>query len=878
MANSTTQFGGFLTNVGIAQQANTAVLGLPWNITHMLIGDAGGEPSQTPDPTPKPTQTALVRQVYRAQLNALYQSPADPGVLVAELVLPPETGGWWIRELALEDAKGNFIAVAKPAPSYKPLLAQGSGRTQTIRMHVVFGNLANVTLKVDPSIVLATRDYVDKAREAAELYARNQLKAHVEAADPHPQYLRRADAAKDVGPLAWLGVATGTADALTLKLKSGESALAAYAAGQRFQFQASATNTGAVTARINGLAAVAVKKSGNSGLVDLVGGDIRVGALYDLNYDGTYFQLGGGVGANKAFERYSFEASVGQTVFKLAHTIGSTIVLRNGREITDYLSDGQKITFKAPCSLGEAVEILAFSSFQAANSYTKAETQALLNTASALPVGTMLPFPRGTVPAGFLEVDGSTQSAAVYPDLAAYLGGAFNKGNEAAGFFRLPDTRGEFLRGWDHGRGVDPGRGVGTWADESLKSHYHKDVSFVDNVGGGQGASGVTGAVAIASTVFGKAYGSTSSTAKGYMETSPGSMSGAIGGLISGSTGGAETRPRSIAVMWCIKAWNAPVNQGQIDVAALVAELTALRSSTPVGAILPFPKAEVPMGYLELDGSLQSATTYPDLAAYLGTHYNKGGEAQGFFRLPEARGEFLRGWDHGRGIDVGRELGSSQLDAFKSHGHGAPMWASNVVDNTGGPFFVGADAGGVATGTNFSNLTSTGGEETRPRNLAVMWCIKAWSTPVNQGQVDVAKLVSQVGPATETKPGILSVASQNQVNSGEVDEAVVTPKKLRWGFAANFADVGYLKFPGWLGGFVIQWGQVTVAANATSSFSLPTTFPNQFYQVLTSVRDTVQYGTTSPFGGAVPTTLSTFTVRNFYTSSPLVYSYFAVGR
>ncbi|MFJ4388219.1 phage tail-collar fiber domain-containing protein [Pseudomonas soli] len=782
MANSTTQFGGFLTNVGIAQQANTAVLGLPWNITHMLIGDAGGEPSQTPDPTPKPTQTALVRQVYRAQLNALYQSPADPGVLVAELVLPPETGGWWIRELALEDANGNFIAVAKPAPSYKPLLAQGSGRTQTIRMHVVFGNLANVTLKVDPSIILATRDYVDKAREAAELYARNQLKAHVEAADPHPQYLRRADAAKDVGPLAWLGVATGTADALTLKLKSGESALAAYAAGQRFQFQASATNTGAVTARINGLAAVAVKKSGNSGLIDLVGGDIRAGALYDLNYDGTYFQLGGGVGANKAFERYSFEASVGQTVFTLAHTIGSTIVLRNGREITDYLSDGQKITFKAPCSLGEAVEILAFSSFQAANSYTKAETQALLNTASALPVGTMLPFPRGTVPAGFLEVDGSTQSAAVYPDLAAYLGGAFNKGNEAAGFFRLPDTRGEFLRGWDHGRGVDVGRSVGTFQGHQMEAHSHvtpvndpgTKVPCIQNARGlgsgggewpyGSAAIGVPGTNSVASDVIYAATGE-----DGWLKTGP-----AI------SLGIGETRSRNMAVMWCIKAWSAPVNQGQIDVSALVAELTALRSSIPVGAILPFPKADVPVGYLELDGSLQSATTYPDLAAYLGTHYNKGGEAQGFFRLPEARGEFLRGWDHGRGVDVGRELGSNQLDAFKSHGHGAPMWASNVVDNTGGPFFVGADAGGVATGTNFTNLTSTGGEETRPRNLAVMWCIKAWSIPVNQGHADVAALIAEAKALMKASATVgeargvrMEIASASATATVQADELVV---------------------------------------------------------------------------------------------------------
>jgi len=94
--------------------------------------------------------------------------------------------------------------------------------------------------------------------------------------------------------------------------------------------------------------------------------------------------------------------------------------------------------------------------------YTKAEIEALLKNMSALPVGAMVPFPKGTVPAGFLEVDGSVQSAATYPDLAAYLGTMFNTGGEGAGNFRLPESRGEFLRGWDHGRGVDAGRAVGS--------------------------------------------------------------------------------------------------------------------------------------------------------------------------------------------------------------------------------------------------------------------------------------------------------------------------------------------------------------------------------------------------------------------------------
>lgn len=573
MANSTTQFGGFLTNVGVAQQANSAALGLPWNITHMLIGDAGGEPSVAPDPTPKPTQSGLVRQVHRAQLNALFQSPADPAVLVAELVLPPEIGGWWIRELGLEDAAGNFVAVAKPPPSYKPLLVQGSGRTQTIRMHVVFGNVANISLKIDPSIVLATRDYVDKAREATELYVRNQVKAHAEAADPHSQYLRRGDVARDAGQLAWLGVATGTADALVLKLKSNESAISAYNAGQRFQFQAAAANTGAVTARINGLAAVAVKKAGTAGLVDLVAGDLRAGALYDLNFDGSFFQLGGGVGGGgKAFERFSFVASAGQAVFQAPHTVGSTIVLRNGREVVGYIGDGQTITLGVACEADESIEVLAFGGFQVVNTYTKAEIQALLTAANALPVGAMLPFPRGTVPAGFLEVDGSTKATAVYPDLAAYLGGAFNTGGEAAGFFRLPDSRGEFLRGWDHGRGIDQGRTLGSWQKGSIAAvdiNNPAVQAIATNLPDAAASRERAGYDAVDSSLYGGITLMGSNSASNV----------ALSGSVEVTSGGA--RPRNLAVMWCIKAWNAPVNQGNIDIAALAAEIGALRRIEP---------------------------------------------------------------------------------------------------------------------------------------------------------------------------------------------------------------------------------------------------------------------------------------------------------
>lgn len=873
MANSTTQFGGFLTNIGIAQQANSAALGVPWNITHMLIGDAGGDPSESPEPTPKPTQTALVRQVLRAQLNALYPSPADPAVLVAELVLPPEVGGWWIRELALEDANGNFVAVAKPAPSYKPLLAQGSGRTQTIRMHVVFGNVANINLKIDPSIVLATREYVDKAREAAELYARNQLKAHTDAANPHPQYLLRSAVAKDSGPLAWLGDAAGTANALALTLKHSEATLTAYAAGQRFQFKATASNTGPVTAKIGALAAVAVKKSEGSGLVDLVGGDIRAGALYDLNFDGTYFQLGGGVGAGKAFERFSFEASVGQSVFAVPHTVGNIIVLVNGREVIDYVSDGENVTLGIACEMGDSVQILAFSSFKATDTYTKAELQALLLTASALPVGGILPFPRGVVPAGYLEMDGSVQKIATFPDLAAYLAGAFNKGDEPAGYFRLPDGRGEFLRGWDHGRGVDAGRSIGSYQGDAIRN-----------------LSGTLGKV-YRRADSGEANGVYSNSVK-----SPGQV--VTGSNVADQTveikfdaslqvpTAAENRPRNLAVMWCIKAWSAPVNQGQIDIGALVEELTALRSSTPVGAILPFPKAEVPAGYLELDGSVQSAAAFPDLAAYLGTTYNTGGEPAGYFRLPDYRGEFLRGWDHGRGVDAGRALGSWQADDNKAHKHSQVEDNSKGVSNTN--VGTSAGAGQFAVTTSGGSLTgSSGGVEARPRNIAVMWCIKAWNAPVNQGQIDIAALAPLAAQATEIKLGSAKIGTQALVDEGLSDDVIVTPKKLRAGVSWSFGTNGYVALPSWAGGWILQWGVATAVPQASGAqgsvgpvrdVTLPISFPAEALWSMASMAFTTMITPASYAPGSGFVSKSVLRVQNSYTASAGSIAWLALGR
>jgi len=406
MVDKNSIFGGMITTQGAAKKTNCDALGIPWEPRYMLIGDANGT-----DPVPSPSQTKLVNQVYRAQINQLRVSPTDANVLIAEVVLPPDVGGWWVRELALEDKDGVFSAVANAPPSYKPVLAQGSGRNQVVRMHIITNGTSNIQLKIDPAVVLATRQYVDEA--------------------------------------------------------------------------------------VNGL-----------------------------------------LPANKPAGTYTKVTVNDRGVF----VSGSNPTTLAGYGITD--------------------------------TYTKDQITAMIAQASALPVGSMIGFPVDKVAPGFLELDGSVKSAAAYPDLATFLGGAFNKGDEGAGYFRLPESRGEFLRGWDHGRGVDAGRAVG--------SHQKGSLVMMDNISGGQGLM----SSAPTSTQVASDYGldQTSNAewpgVKAVLSSELTPFSPSFGASITAGV----TRPRNLAVMWCIKAWNAPINQGNIDVAALASEVEKTRNLSIQGA------------------------------------------------------------------------------------------------------------------------------------------------------------------------------------------------------------------------------------------------------------------------------------------------------
>ncbi|ENS1265309.1 phage tail protein [Escherichia coli] len=344
------KFYTLLTEIGAAKLASAAALGIPLKITQMAVGDGGGVL-----PTPSAQQTALVAEKHRAALNMLYIDPQNSSQIIAEQVIPETEGGWWIREVGLFDETGALIAVGNCPESYKPQLAEGSGRTQTVRMVLITSSTDNITLKIDPAVVLATRKYVDDKVLELKVYVDDLMARHLAAADPHTQYAPKASP-----------TFTGTPKAPTAAAGNNSTQLA---------------NTAFVQAAIAALVASSPA------------------ALDTLN------ELAAALGNDPNFAATMTNALAGK-MDKAA----------NGTDIADVSE------FLKNLGLGEG---------------------------SALPVGVPVPWPSATPPTGWLKCNGAPFSAEEYPELAKVY-----PTNE------LPDLRGEFIRGWDDGRGVDTGRGI----------------------------------------------------------------------------------------------------------------------------------------------------------------------------------------------------------------------------------------------------------------------------------------------------------------------------------------------------------------------------------------------------------------------------------
>lgn len=426
-----TKYYALLTNVGAAKLANATALGEQVEITQMAVGDGNGAL-----PTPNPAQTALVHELRRAPLNTLTIDPVNTNQIIAEQVIPEDVGGWWIREIGLYDSDGDMIAVANCAETYKPLLQEGSGRMQVIRVILIVSSTQAVTLKIDPSVVLATRQYVDDQIIQVKAFVDQQLAAHIAAADPHKQYAPKASPAL-----------TGTPTAPTAAQTVNNTQIA---------------TTGFVKSAIAALVASSPA------------------ALDTLN------ELAAALGNDPNFATTVTNALAGK------QPLDSTLTNLSGKTVNGILQY---------LGLGEG---------------------------SALPVGVPVPWPSVTPPTGWLKCNGAAFSAEEYPELAkAYPSG------------KLPDLRGEFIRGWDDGRGVDTGRAILSAQEWLTGSHRHYIRSWD----------------AWSNTVLEP----NDRQGDSLLSTDNAVQEGAINGRFNSQyrtefSGGNETRPRNIAFNYIVRA------------------------------------------------------------------------------------------------------------------------------------------------------------------------------------------------------------------------------------------------------------------------------------------------------------------------------------
>jgi len=208
------------------------------------------------------------------------------------------------------------------------------------------------------------------------------------------------------------------------------------------------------------------------------------------------------------------------------------------------------------------------------------------------------------------------------------------------------------------------------------------------------------------------------------------SLTGEVGSNLIGYNGSYPYTSGTVG--YEVKALDSSVSTLSSTVTSLSTSVAAVRS-VPTGAVFYFAAASAPLGYLSCDGSAVSRTTYADLFAITGTVFGTG-DGSTTFNLPDLRGEFVRGFDGGRGVDTGRTFGSAQADQLEAHKHES-NWGSNLTSaptgsngTTGGsssfvdpgkPNFLTSD--GTESGTNTAGVVGT---ETRPRNIALLPCIK----------------------------------------------------------------------------------------------------------------------------------------------------------
>ncbi|WP_081893212.1 MULTISPECIES: phage tail protein [unclassified Serratia (in: enterobacteria)] len=656
----TAKFFAILTQQGAAKLANATALGTQLDLTQLAVGDGGGTL-----PTPDPAQTKLKGEKRRAAINMLSVDPANANQIIAEQVIPENEGGWWIREIGLLDKDGTLIAVANCPETYKPQLQEGSGRTQTIRMVLIVSSTEAVTLKIDPAVVLATRDYVDRA-----------ITVHAQSRN-HP------DASTTAKGFVQLSSATNsTSEVLAATPKAVKAA---------YDIATDALSKTVTTSQ--SVASTVIFKSGAYAY-----GEVMVQAL---------------TGKPNAVFRFRDEAGADKGAIYAQTDTGQLNLRWSGTSYTAQFKPDGTIAFPSTIFSGNAKVLTSAMSLGTTdlNTLFVEQNYFQIYNANATPANNYPVANAGTL--------------VVLPPNA----GVGNRVYVTQKYYPYTANKNFYMRYYD--------ASTSTWSPwEVFDSRTASDARYVQMGAYGLGQVGMslsaktTGFIAQAAQT-GLAPGNGAGFQSAYASNRRAQLYISTDGTVTSRFSLADT-PDTDTTPWNKHYTTANViadANGFLKSASASTSAALIRSDFPVGIPQPWPTNTAPAGWLKCNGAAFDKAKYPLLAAA----YPAG-------TLPDLRGEFIRGWDEGRGVDTGRTLLSAQTDAVqkftgKTNGiqhfvpgltpQGIIAQGETVAATTGLTETSGSTGNGVFRINIDASLQIRTATETRPRNIAFNYIVRA---------------------------------------------------------------------------------------------------------------------------------------------------------
>lgn len=446
------------TTLGLQLLAQAESTGSQIRLTHMAVGDGGGQLIKL-----NAGMTQLVREKFRAVVNRVYQDPENDLKFTAELIIPANIGSFVMREIGIFDSNGNLFAVGNLPDITKPVAQEGIINDTVFRLSFFVRNAENVELKIDPNVVIATHSWIINTINTAKLLPGGTT----------GQILKKKS--NNDGDVEW-----GNAAEVNIFVDSIEEEQVL--ATEQTHVAWSTVTTNGLAVYINGIR-----------LHQALGAD--------------------GWTANGATE----------IVLGKSYPAGTKILgVQN-----DPLGSAPYPLAKEENLSDVPDKTLARKNL---NVFSKDETKA-----NGLPAGTIVYFAMNKAPTGFLKANFAAVSRTVYADLFAAIGTTYGAG-DGVNTFNVPEGRAEFPRGLDDGRGIDPGRVIGSWQVDSMKAHQHMTGLDHENEGGAGAAFGRKELTANKRTEVLDALGYTSNNS-----------------TLTESIGGTETRPRNVAWLCCIK-------------------------------------------------------------------------------------------------------------------------------------------------------------------------------------------------------------------------------------------------------------------------------------------------------------------------------------